>query len=122
MILEPNDPDEQSKHLEELNKLLIRAGFSPERSKTLPTIAELVAEGDALLAKEANTKPTSSCPKQVTKTTSNNPYIIARETVLNGFEEWKRNEILTMEKEKNINNRWYNDFIKEVISVGDSLT
>ena len=53
---------------------------------------------------------------------SKNPYRIARETVLNNFPEWRRNEVLGMERSGNLDNSHYMQFVKEVAEEGDRLS
>lgn len=97
-----------------------------------PTLAELVAEGDAIIEAEERTKRAAttilkqqeampkSAPKAETPK-SNNPYVIARETILNKMDKFCRNEILEMERTGNKDNRIYNEFITEVRKEGDRL-
>ena len=54
--------------------------------------------------------------------TSLNPYLLARLKILSDYPEWRRNEVATMEKTGDINNRHYDDFVHEVAILGDSLS
>lgn len=92
------------------------------------SIAELIAEGDKLLAAETKTK------KPIKKTnsakslesslaaTDSNPYIRARAQILKAMPGWRQREIETMEASGDINNRFYEDFVKSVTDLGNQLS
>lgn len=105
----------------EKNFNLSREGLKP--TPKLQSLAQAIAEGNALLANEAKTpvKPTG-CKPSIPVVTNKNPYIQARTNVLNAMTDFNRNEILTMEKEKNTINRWYDDFVRKVATEGDRLS
>lgn len=46
-------------------------------------------------------------------------YKQARERVLKDLPEWRRKEVLRMEAEKDKDNRYYNDFVKNVIALAE---
>lgn len=50
---------------------------------------------------------------------NHNPYIIARKQLLNSMPQWKKNEILNMEATHNTDNRFYCDFIKQLIALAE---
>jgi len=83
-----------------------------------PTISDLVAEGNRLLAEETKEKP---APIEVPASTEN-PYIQARNMVLKKLPEWKRHEIENMEKSGNLDNDYYRDFVHQVAVKGDQLS
>lgn len=97
------------------------------------TIKELVEAGERLLIEEQKTNKVVSSKddnkKLETKLAlaSDNPYIRAWGEVLN---KWMNDpktlreakEIENMEKGKFPRDRYYNDFIKEVITLGDSIS
>lgn len=74
----------------------------------------------------ANAAAPKETVKQTKKTSippsSGNPYIQARHKILEEYPEWRRTEIATMEKTGDIDNRHYDDFVREVAILGDSLT
>jgi len=110
-----------------------------EQDKMVPPpelpIAELIsylaAEGAKLLEAEEKAKKTT--PKLKPKvddsaklndslaSTSKNPYVRARALVLSKMAAWKRKEIEEMEKNGNMDNDRYKDFIAEVAKLGDTL-
>jgi hypothetical protein len=104
----------------------------------LPTLAELVAEGDAIIEAEerakraantmvkkgeSQTAPTAPAPmvKEIKPIVSTNPYVIARENILKKMDNFCRKEILEMERTGDKDNRIYNEFIVEVRKEGDRL-
>jgi hypothetical protein len=101
-------------------KIYNRKGL--KSTKAVPSIAQLIKEGDSLLEKDTTPKPPRVTTKSKKTTPSTNPYILAREKVLNSFDTWKKNEILTMERTNNKNNRWYEDFVSRVSYEGDQLS
>jgi hypothetical protein len=46
-------------------------------------------------------------------------YQQARERVLKDLKEWRRNEILRMEKEGDTDNRYYEEFVRNVIALAE---
>ena len=52
---------------------------------------------------------------------SGNPYMQARQKVLEGYPEWRRIEVATMEKTGDVNNRFYADFVQSVVTLGDEI-
>jgi hypothetical protein len=46
-------------------------------------------------------------------------YKEARERVLKDYPEWRRNEILEMEATENKDNRYYDDFVRNVIALAE---
>jgi len=53
---------------------------------------------------------------------SNNPYIKARVQVLKDLPEWRRNEVLKMETNGNIDNKHYAAFVDMVAILGDTFS
>lgn len=103
------------------NHIYSRKGLKP--TPTQPTFAQLVAEGDALIEKESKkSKKESSPPSETNKPTSLNPYAVAREKVLAKMDEWHKKEILRMEAEGNKDNRFYDEFVRKVRELGDTLS
>jgi len=49
-----------------------------------------------------------------------NPYLKARLKILSDYKEWRRNEILEMERTMNIDNPHYDSFVHEVAILGDT--
>lgn len=48
-----------------------------------------------------------------------NPYYKARQRVLSDLPEWRRKEVLEMEKIGNVDNRYYEDFVRQVIALAE---
>jgi len=90
-------------------------------TKQVPSISQLIKEGNALLDTEVKKSIKAKKPKTKPTKVSSNPYEKAREMVLSKMDTWKRNEIFRMEKENDKNNRWYDDFVKRVMEIGDKL-
>ncbi len=87
----------------------------------LPTIAELVAEGDRLLEEEERLKSPPPPPEPIKLVKGKNPYSLAKDIIIRKLPAWKRREIEEMEKTGNINNRTYDDFIRQVHDLGDTM-
>lgn len=118
-----NDPIKKlGEKLQEMMKRekLSRKNLKPTVSE--PSIAQLVAEGDALLEEEI--KPTVEEKKSVPAEAELkvNPYYAARLIVLKRMDTWHRNEVLKMEEEKNKDNRFYDDFVVQQRIEGDKLS
>lgn len=128
-----NDGNEDNlKKLKEINT----------KPPVMPLIDQLAAEGLALLeleampplstqsgsvtpAKTVVIKPLPDDSKKLDATlaaNSNNPYIRARATVLKKYNQWRQKEIERMESSGDINNRYYDQFVREVRELGDSLS
>ena len=56
---------------------------------------------------------------QSAKVSEDNPYYQARQRVLKDLPEWRRKEVLEMESIGNINNRYYDDFVRQVIALAE---
>ena len=50
-----------------------------------------------------------------------NPYLQARLKVLAGYKEGRRIEIAAMERDGNIDNRWYAEFIADVVAAAGDV-
>ena len=93
-------------------------------TESIPTIKDLMREGDELIAKEQSLMPLEKSSPPINDKPSNNPlspYLRARVIVMNKYPIWRQKEIVTMEKEKNLDNNHYEEFVKEVVRVGDDL-
>jgi hypothetical protein len=100
---------------------LSRKNLKPTLSE--PSIAQLVAEGNLLLEEETKTAVVTkkkSVPVEIGPKV--NPYQSARLIVLKKMDAWNRNEILRMEKENDINNRIYDEFVTQQRIEGDNLS
>jgi len=86
--------------------------------------AVLVAEGLALLKaeEEAKSGPTTPKAEPVPTTTSKNPYVQARERVLKGMTDERRERIESMEANGKTDNPFYTEFTKAVMTLGDKLS
>ncbi len=79
------------------------------------TIDELIAEGNRLLEQDAKTTPP-------TTTSSDNPYLLARKKILSEMTEEKRKLIERLEREGKTDSYQYEDFVKQIYKLGDSMT
>lgn len=78
----------------------------------------------AQFKKEEKIAAVAQKQRKTTVTTSStdtkNPYLRARIEILNNYPEWRKNEIIEMERIKNTDNRAYNDFVHDVAVLGDT--
>lgn len=124
--------DDNVKKLGEILKDLAMRKAANERknlkpTSRIPTIAEMIAEGEKLLREDAKVKAVTGLAAPTKKKTdlpptNHNPYVQARHQVLSKYPEWRRNEVAEMEKTGNLNNQFYDAFIKEVSVLGDKLS
>jgi hypothetical protein len=124
--------DENIKKLSDKLRELAQRKTAKERSnlkptKHQPTIAEMIAEGEKLLAEDLQVKKAIGTspekpPKANIPPTSSNPYLQARHKVLQAYPQWRRNEVAEMEKTGNLDNKFYAAFIKDVSIEGDRLS
>jgi delta 1-pyrroline-5-carboxylate dehydrogenase len=114
--------DDFKKLGEKLREIINQAAqnITPLPVTTPVSISQLVAEGDAILKKEAE----ESVKKMSSEAdiSSKNPYVRARIAILKRMPEWKRSEIATMEKEGKLDNRVYEEFVKLIATEGDKLS
>jgi hypothetical protein len=110
-----NQDDNLKKYRERLKQFSQEDLTPPSRELT---IDEIAAEGEKLLAK-SSTPPPVEVKRPVSK---NNPYFQARNQLLAKYPDWKQGELLKMERERNTNNRFYMEFVEEVIFLGDQLS
>jgi hypothetical protein len=100
------------------DKLLSRLNLNPNESPQ--SLDDAIAEGIKLLKNESNPKPQKKRASK--KKVKSNPYVQAREEILSKLPEWKQHEIIRMEKDNDINNKYYSDFVHSVAVYGDSLS
>jgi hypothetical protein len=90
------------------------------------SIDDLARDGEALLAAEEKSNKKKSPKTEVKRipvVNGNNPYVKAREQTLASYPEWKRTEMLLLEKTKKTkDNRHYEEFCRLVTALGDSLS
>ena len=96
---------------------LAHRGINSISSKE-PTIPELVAEGDLLLKEDASGKPKLAAPIPKSK----DYYRQARIQLFSKMDSKKVAMLQRMEKEKDINNGIYQNFVDEVIKLGDAIS
>lgn len=125
------DDDNVKKLSEKLRELAMRKTANERKNlkptSRIPTIAEMIAEGEKLLREDAKVKAVTGLAAPTKKKTdlppsNQNPYVQARHQVLSKYPEWRRNEVAEMEKTGNLNNQFYDAFIKEVSVLGDKLS
>jgi putative SOS response-associated peptidase YedK len=124
--------DENVKKLsEKLRELAMRKTANERKNlkptSRIPTIAEMIAEGEKLLREDAKVKAVTGLVAPTKKKTdlpptNQNPYVQARHQILSKYPEWRRKEVAEMEKTGNLNNQFYDAFIKEVSVLGDKLS
>lgn len=85
------------------------------------SIDELIAEGERLLEKEAQMK--SSPRAEVTsKPSPSNPYLLARKKLLEEMDSEKQKLIERLEREGKTDSYQYQDFVKQIMTLGDKLS
>lgn len=85
--------------------------------------AVLVAEGLALLKAEATAKSGPPKPQaEDVPSTSKNPYVQARERILKGMTDERRERIESMESSGKTDNPTYAEFATAVMKLGDKLS
>ena len=90
---------------------------------TNPTIAQLLAEGHKLLEADAKFKDVPQSVPIIVKPVSNtNPYVKARQQLFEKYAPWRKNEVLHLEKIKDLDNQHYLTYVKEVIELGNYLS
>jgi len=128
IFMEENKKDNLEKYKESLKGETNIPKESLKREKNAPQdplIDALRAEGDKLLEADKKKSPKKTESKVLETALgemSANPYVKARFKVLKTFPEWRRREVEEMEKTGNINNPHYDDFVKQVAKLGDSLS
>ncbi len=86
-------------------------------------IAVLVAEGMTLLKADETAKSVPTTPTaEPVPTTSKNPYVQARERVLKGMTDERRERIEKMEASGKTDNPHYKEFTDAVMKLGDKLS
>jgi hypothetical protein len=125
------DDENVKKFSEKLRELAMRKTANERKNlkptSRIPTIAEMIAEGEKLLREDAKVKAVTGLVAPTKKKTdlpptNQNPYVQARHQILSKYPEWRRKEVAEMEKTGNLNNQFYDAFIKEVSVLGDKLS
>ena len=94
------------------------ADWKAELPKTHNRVAAF--EKQQKLRKNADSLPQGNDSTSPEVVSNENPYFQARLKVLNGYKEDRRIEILAMERDGNIDNRFYAAFIADVVvAAGD---
>lgn len=83
------------------------------------TLAELTAEGFRLLAQDEKRQKKTKPEKTVN---ANNPYFLARNEIIKTFDKIKCHRIEEMEKGTRERNHQYDDFVKQIIKLGDKYS
>ena len=90
------------------------ADWEAELPKTHNRVAQFMKKEQLQSNTRTETKP-------ITKALDvENPYLKARLKILSDYKEWRRNEILEMERTMNIDNPHYDSFVHEVAILGDT--
>ncbi len=112
-----NTNNKNMDNLYKLNASPTVRGVKP--NEPVLTIDQLIAEGDLILAqesKEKNKKSVEPLPK------SKDYYRQARLQLLKGMDFKKIRMLQTMEKEHDTNNNIYQNFVDEIIKLGDKIS
>ncbi len=114
---EAQDPNENLKKYQE------RIQNLPKASERELTIDDLAAEGEKLLKVKTPKKTKKVAVEEEKPLNESNPYVKARLEILSKYPEWKKIEMLMLEKTKNTEgNRHYSEFVKAVIYLGDAYS
>lgn len=110
--------DEYVERLKHFNRLNLK------KTRGIPSIGDLIKEGDRILEEEASKK--TELPKSVLPSSHGNPYVKAKEEILNRWRKspksaWKVQEVKNMEDGLKPKDRFYDDFVKEIISLAESF-
>jgi hypothetical protein len=102
-----------------IDKLNVLSQLESEQNpfKGNPTIAQMLTEGNAIIAKEAE-----KAKEEEKKLVLPSPYAEARRLILKSLPGWRYKEIMTMEASKDLNNRSYDEFVAMVAKKGDELS
>ena len=115
-----------------MNRDNIPAPTDKEKFSESKAIIEAIQEGNKLLAEEEKLKNKVVVVDDKKKldtalsTSSKNPYVKARIKILNDWKKdintaWLANEVESMESGKQPKDRHYDDFVKLVMDLGDTL-
>ncbi len=104
--------------------------LTDEEYKICPeNLTKWIKEGDKIIANEEKNKKNPPPPTDETKklesalgANSKNPYVKARGQILMAMPEWKRKLIEEIEAGTKPKDRFYDEFIKDVTKLGDSLS
>jgi hypothetical protein len=100
MTFNKDNLDDYEANLKNLKKALLNKNNIQKKKKAVPP-----------------TNPVIEQPKIETR----NPFVVAREKVLEGYPAWKRNSVLNMEETNNKNDRLYEAFVLDVSAKADEL-
>ncbi len=100
----------------------IQGSKTPVKPQTIP---EIIAEGNKII--ESETVPTTENSSEKKKTVKpvlneSNPYVKARNEILKSMPSWRSREVLEMEKTDNKNNRYYEEFVVNVTTLGNKYS
>lgn len=91
------------------------------QSQTYENRVAQFLKDEKLRSDAATLRSRGKAPKHPDIVASENPYLKARIQVLNGYKEDRRIELAALERDGNINNRFYDAFIADiVIAAGDT--
>ena len=116
-----------TKKTDSFDSYMVHRGITPlDMNTPEPTMAELCAEGEKLLAAEATPKPQPQSPVKSLENalgeTSSNPYIRARFQIFKDMTPAQRKEIEELESSGKTDSSIYQAFIKQQVAIGDKLS
>jgi len=115
-----SDNTENFKKYQDHLKNQMRNGLtSPDHKET---IAELVSEGNHLIGETTNPPLSKKKLNGILGATSPNAYVRARTKVLLDLPLWRRHELERMEKNGDLDNRFYTEFVQRVMEYGNYLS
>lgn len=93
---------------------------NPKTPETYANRCAQFLKGEKLHADATTLRAKGKSPTPPEVVATENPYLQARLKVLAGYKEGHQIEIAAMERDHNIDNRWYAEFIADiVIAAGD---
>jgi len=97
-----------------------------KQPNTNPKPPAPVTYEDRVKAFQESEKRKKAAEPKKSSAPASNPYVRAREEVLEGYvqnnRQWRKAEVLSMEAKGDTDNRHYLDFVKEVARRGDELS
>lgn len=91
------------------------------QSQTYENRVAQFLKDEKLRSDAATLRSRGKAPKHPDIVASENPYLIARTKVLNGYKEDRRIELAAMERDGNIHNRFYAQFVADVVTAAGDV-
>ena len=94
---------------------------NPKTPETYANRCAQFLKGEKLHTDATTLRAKGKAPISPEVVATENPYLLARVKVLAGYKEGRRIEIAALERDHNLDNRWYAEFISDiVVAAGDT--